>query len=204
MPTRIVADVDSLERATVQAVAPEYLDETVPGWLLPMDPGTVGRAQCAVPLSHGESDPALIDTHIERYRARGFAPAWRLPDLPSFTPFHVELGRRGFTRRQPTLTQVCSVADLLQRLPATPGPEAALQDRPDAAWLAMFLGEGLTRWTAPAARAPWPVRSAHVTRACASRAPRWPAALQVTATAGSACTACARRRPTGAAGWPVP
>lgn len=140
---RVVADVDSLERATVQAVAPEYLDDTVPGWLLPMDPGTVGRAQCAVPLSHDEADPALIDVHIERYCARGFAPAWRLPDLPSFTPFHVALGRRGFTRRQPTLTQVCPVADLLERLPATPGPEAALQDRPDAAWLAMFLGEGL-------------------------------------------------------------
>ena len=92
---RVVADVDSLERATVQAVAPEYLDDTVPGWLLPMDPGTVGRAQCAVPLSHDEADPALIDVHIERYRARGFAPAWRLPDLPSFTPFHAELGRRG-------------------------------------------------------------------------------------------------------------
>lgn len=140
---RVVADVDSLERATVQAVAPEYLDDTVPGWLLPMDPGTVGRAQCAVPLSHDEADLALIDVHIERYRARGFAPAWRLPDLPSFTPFHVALGRRGFTRRQPTLTQVCTVADLLERLPATPGPKAALQDRPDAAWLAMFLGEGL-------------------------------------------------------------
>ena len=31
---RGAADVDSLERATVQAVAPEQLDDTVPGWLL--------------------------------------------------------------------------------------------------------------------------------------------------------------------------
>ncbi|MCM3564254.1 GNAT family N-acetyltransferase [Hydrogenophaga intermedia] len=140
---RGAADVDSLERATVQAVAPEQLDDTVPGWLLPMDPGTVGRAQCAVPLSHAEPDVGLIDTIVQRYRERGFAPAWRLPDVPSFATFHTALGQRGFTRRQPTLTQATSVADLLERLPARPGPDAVLEDRPDAAWLAMFLGEGL-------------------------------------------------------------
>jgi ribosomal protein S18 acetylase RimI-like enzyme len=138
---RVAADVDSLERATVQAVAPEQLDDTVPGWLLPMDAGTVGRAQCAVPLSHAEPDAALIDTILQRYRARGFAPAWRLPDVPSFAAFHAALGQRGFTRRQPTLTQVAVVADLLQRLPAH--TDAVLDERPDAAWLAMFLGEGL-------------------------------------------------------------
>jgi GNAT superfamily N-acetyltransferase len=138
---RVAADVESLERATVQAVAPEQLDDTVPGWLLPMDPGTVGRAQCAVPLSHAEPDTALIDTIVQRYRVRGFAPAWRLPDLPSFAAFHAALGRHGFTRRQPTLTQVASVAGLLQGLPAH--TDAVLDDRPDAAWLAMFLGEGL-------------------------------------------------------------
>jgi ribosomal protein S18 acetylase RimI-like enzyme len=138
---RVATDVDSLERATVQAVAPEQLDDTVPGWLLPMDAGTVGRAQCAVPLSHAEPDAALIDAIADRYRARGFAPAWRLPDVPSFAAFHAALGQRGFTRRQPTLTQVAAVADLLSRLPEAAG--AVLEDQPDAAWLAMFLGEGL-------------------------------------------------------------
>lgn len=140
---RVATDVDSLERATVQAVAPEQLDDTVPGWLLPMDAGTVGRAQCAVPLAHTEPDRALINTIVQRYRARGFAPAWRLPDVPSFAAFHAALGQRGFTRSQPTLTQVAAVADLLERLPARPGPAAVLDERPDAAWLAMFLGEGL-------------------------------------------------------------
>lgn len=140
---RVAIDVGSLERATVQAVAPERLDDTVPGWLLPMDPGTVGRAQCAVPLSHAEPDLALIDTIIERYQAHGFTPAWRLPDVPSFAAFHAALGHRGFTRRQPTLTQVVAVVELLARLPARSGPDAVLEERPDAAWLAMFLGEGL-------------------------------------------------------------
>lgn len=134
-------DVASLERATVHAVAPEHVDDSVPGWLLPMDPGTVGRAQCAVPLSHAAPDAALIEPIVQRYRARGFAPAWRLPDLPSFAAFHAALGRHGFTRRQPTLTQVASVAGLLKGLPAHTG--AVLEDLPDAAWLAMFLGEGL-------------------------------------------------------------
>ncbi len=138
---RVATDVDSLERATVQAVAPEQLDDTVPGWLLPMDPGTVGRAQCAVPLSHAAPDVRLIDDIAERYRARGFTVAWRLPDVPAFAPFTQALGGRGFTRRQPTLTQVTRVADLLQRLPE--GPTAQLADAPDTAWLAMFLGEGL-------------------------------------------------------------
>ncbi len=140
---RVATDVDSLERATVQAVAPEQVDDTVPGWLLPMDPGTVGRAQCAVPLSHAEPEGALIDPIIERYRGRGFAPAWRLPDVPTFTAFHAALRQRGFTRRQPTLTQTTTVPDLLARLPAITGLDARLEDRPDAAWLAMFLGEGL-------------------------------------------------------------
>lgn len=142
-PPAVHADPESLERATVQAVAPERLDDSVPGWLLPMDPGTVGRAQCAVPLSHAEPDLTLVDTIVARYRACGFAPAWRLPDLPAFAGLHAALAQRGFTRRQPTLTQVAGVADLLARLPAHPGLAAVLEDRPDAAWLAMFLGAGL-------------------------------------------------------------
>jgi GNAT superfamily N-acetyltransferase len=139
------ADVESLERATLQAVAPEHIDASVPGWLLPMDGGTVGRAQCAVPLSHAEPDAALIDPIVQRYRERGFTPAWRLPDLPAFAGFHAALAARGFTRRQPTLTMTQAVDDLLQHPPAPHGDgiEVRLAERPDADWLAMYLGEGL-------------------------------------------------------------
>lgn len=138
------ATVEAIERNTVQAVAPESLDEGLPGWLLPMDRGTVGRAQCAAPLSHAAPDPALIDTITERYRASGFSVAWRLPELPEWAAFTQALGERGFVRTQPTQTHIAEAAELLRRLPGPPqGIELRLTDTPDAAWLAMFLGEGL-------------------------------------------------------------
>jgi len=136
--------VEAIERNTVQAVAPEQLDDGLTGWLLPMDRGTVGRAQCAVPLSHAAPDPALIDAIAERYRARGFPVAWRLPEWPEWAAFTQALGERGFRRTQPTQTHIAEVAELLRRLPDPPhGVELRLADAPDAAWLAMFLGEGL-------------------------------------------------------------
>jgi GNAT superfamily N-acetyltransferase len=138
------AVIEAIERNTVQAVAPERVDEGLPGWLLPMDRGTVGRAQCAAPLSHAAPDPALIDTIAERYRANGFSVAWRLPELPEWDAFTRALGERGFVRTQPTQTHIAEAAELLRRLPGPPqGIELRLTDTPDAAWLAMFLGEGL-------------------------------------------------------------
>jgi hypothetical protein len=35
-------DIEALERATVQVVSPQQLWE-LPGWLVPVDQGTVGR-----------------------------------------------------------------------------------------------------------------------------------------------------------------
>ncbi len=133
------ADVETLERATLQAVAPEAV-EVLPGWLLPMDSGTVGRAHSAVPLSHEQPEPAVLNAILKRYEARGFAPVLRLPDMASFQSLHRALQRQGFTRRQPTLTQTARVPDLLGLLP---GPSGELALAPDAAWLDMYLGEGL-------------------------------------------------------------
>lgn len=132
-------DVESLERATLQAVAPEAV-EALPGWLLPMDGGTVGRAHSAVPLTHERPDPGVLNTIVKRYEARGFSPVFRLPDIAAFESMQRALQRSGFTRRQPTLTQTARVADLLE-MPTVPAGELALA--PDAAWLAMYLGEGL-------------------------------------------------------------
>lgn len=133
------ADIEAIERATLQAVAPEVL-ETLPGWLLPMDHGTVGRAQSAVPLQHEPPDPHLLEPLLARYAARGFAPALRLPDLPAYAAFQQALQARGFHRQQPTLTQTAVLAQL-----APEGNDSAitLTAVPDAAWMAMFLGEGL-------------------------------------------------------------
>ena len=67
------ADVAAIERATLQAVSPERV-EALPGWLLPIDHGTVGRAKSAVPLSHAAPDLALIDDILACYRAAATRP----------------------------------------------------------------------------------------------------------------------------------
>lgn len=134
------ADIEAIERATVTAVAPERT-EVIDGWLLPMDTGTVGRARSAVPLHHGVQAPALIDTIAQRYRDAGRLPAFRLPDIPAFDAWIPELTARGFRREQPTLTQTGALDGLLALAGHT--ERVSLDPQPDAAWMAMFLGEGL-------------------------------------------------------------
>ncbi|RYZ01264.1 MAG: GNAT family N-acetyltransferase, partial [Comamonadaceae bacterium] len=65
--------IESIERATVAAVPPDTLAE-LPGWLLPLDGGTVGRAHSAVPLSHATPDLALLLQIEARYEAEGLSP----------------------------------------------------------------------------------------------------------------------------------
>jgi N-acetylglutamate synthase len=134
------ADIASIERATLTAVAPARVD-ALDGWLLPLDTGTVGRAHSAVPLHHGRHDPALIDILAQRYRDAGLRPVFRLPDLPAFEAWWPPLAARGFRREQPTLTQTGVLDGLLALAPDVDG--VSLDARPDAAWMAMFLGEGL-------------------------------------------------------------
>lgn len=134
------ADIEAIERATITAVAPERVG-ALDGWLLPLDTGTVGRAHSAVPLHHGVHDPALIDPITQRYRDAGLRPVFRLPDVPSFEAWWPVLADRGFRREQPTLTQTGALDGLLAL--ASDAEGVSLDPRPDAAWMAMFLGEGL-------------------------------------------------------------
>lgn len=134
------ADIESIERATLAAVAPERV-EARDGWLLPMDSGTVGRAHSAVPLHHGAHDPAVLVDIEQRYRDSGFRPVFRLAEVPAFESWRPALAARGFRREQPTLTQTGSLQGLLALAPHADG--VSLDERPDAAWMAMFLGEGL-------------------------------------------------------------
>jgi len=138
--TLSAADIASIERATLTAVAPERI-EAIDAWLLPMDPGTVGRAHSAVPLHHGLHALALIDEIAQCYRDVGCPAVFRLPDVPSFEPWWPALAARGFQRKQPTLTQTGTVDRLLNLARDT--ESVSLDPRPDAAWMAMFLGEGL-------------------------------------------------------------
>ena len=52
-------DVESIERATQDAFPPLAMEE-LPGWLLGLDPGKVGRAHSAAPLQHTEPDRAAV------------------------------------------------------------------------------------------------------------------------------------------------
>ena len=134
------ADIETIERATLTAVAPERV-EAIDGWLLPMDTGTVGRAHSAVPLHHGWHDLSLIDQIARRYRDAGLRPVFRLPEVPAFERWRPTLTQRGFRREQPTLTQTGGLDGLLALAGDARG--VSLDEGPDPAWMAMFLGEGL-------------------------------------------------------------
>lgn len=135
------ADIESLERATLQAVAPEQLLE-LPGWLLPMDSGTVGRALSAVTYRHGACEPAVLNQIVAAYRSAGFRPVLRIPELPAFDAARAHLAAMGFTHDQPTLTQVGRIDTVVTALSHLGTEGVSLEERPDAAWTAMFLGEG--------------------------------------------------------------
>ena len=132
--------VEDIERATLAAVCPQTVEE-LPGWLLPMNVGTVGRAISAVPLSHTfVGDVVALVANIEsRYVAHGFKAAFRLPDVANFVPMQQHLATLGYRMEQPTLVQTGSalamrhMADNLM---------AEVADSPDAAWAQLFLGDG--------------------------------------------------------------
>jgi len=139
--------VASIERATLDAVPPAAREEVGP-WLVALDAGPVGRAHSAAPLVHAPeaADPAHRDG-IERCFARqGLAPVYRLPALPAFEPFRRSLEGDGFTASKPARVQRCEVAGLLASLSLSrtaEGPHAVqLQTAPDAAWGAVFMGQG--------------------------------------------------------------
>ncbi len=133
-------DIANIERATITAVSPQAVEE-LPGWLLPFNSGTVGRAISAVPLSHDfQQDAASLVSQIEaRYRAHGFKAAFRLPDVASFAPLHQYLATLGYRKEQPTLVQTGHVLAMRQLVDR---PKAEVADKPDAAWAQLFLGEG--------------------------------------------------------------
>jgi len=130
------ADVETLERATVEAVAPNEMLE-IGGWLVALDGGTIGRAKSAVPLSH-DLGPQALDEIEAAYRQRGLKPAFRIADVPGLEAVRAELRRRGYPVEQPTIFETGVVRDMA----AFSEGSAAILDRPSDAWGAVFLGEG--------------------------------------------------------------
>ncbi len=131
-------DIADLERATLDAVAPHAV-EALPGWLLPFDVSTIGRATSAVPLSHALQDADIVHTIADRYATRGLTPAFRVADVPALANIHRELQRMGYRPEQPTQVQTGSARHMLQVL--APG-QAILTTQPTSAWSDVYLAPG--------------------------------------------------------------
>lgn len=131
--------VESLERATLAAVAPAEVLE-LDGWLVGLDPGTIRRAASAVPLRHDPPlDLGVLDRIEAAFRSCGLAPAFRLADDAHFDALRGELTVRGYVAEQPTLVKTGTPQGLVAVSSAEPGEAAP---SPDAGWGAVFLGEG--------------------------------------------------------------
>lgn len=136
------ADIANIERATLDAVAPQVVDDTLPGWLLPFEATTIGRAKSAVPLQH---EGLSVDdiTHIaQRYRQHQLAPAWRLAVTPGLQPLLHALRRQGYSPQQPTLVQTGKTGTLAR---APYRHTVVLRHAPDAAWRSVYTAPGFDR-----------------------------------------------------------
>lgn len=131
-------DIETIERATLAAVAPEALEE-ISGWLLPFDSGTVGRATSAVPLAHTSPDPRSLRQIEERYAARGRPAVLRIPCAAAFDRLREALARSGYAASKPTQVHTASTS-VVQQV-STDAP-ADIASQPDAGWAEVFLGEG--------------------------------------------------------------
>ena len=130
--------IEAIERATLAAVGAATVHE-LPGWLLGLEPGTVGRAHSAVPLQHAAPDEALIPIIEARYAAHGLSPVFRLPLVASFKAARTALMQRGYASVQPTLVQVGSAGAMAAQFS---GSGAELAATPCEGWVSVFLGEG--------------------------------------------------------------
>lgn len=136
--------IERIERATLDAVRPQQVQE-LPGWLLPMDPGTVGRAHSAVPLQHVPPTVEELEGVAQCYVQNGWHPVLRLPDLPAWMPVNTQLLERGWHRSKPTCVMTAAVTLLAQRAVVVLPADVALHltDSASAEWTALFLGPGM-------------------------------------------------------------
>ncbi len=138
LPPLTDAEIESLERATLDAIAPPVV-EALPDWLIPLEASTVSRAKSAVPLRHQGLDPAVLPTIAARYAAQGLPAAFRVADVAGLQPVHTALARLGFAPQQPTLVQVGRVHGIRQVFST---PPTAVSTEPSAAWAAACVAEG--------------------------------------------------------------
>jgi GNAT superfamily N-acetyltransferase len=130
------ADIEAMERATVDAVAPPEVLE-IGGWLVPLDDTTVGRAKSAVPLSHSPRFDVLPQI-LAAYAERDLPAALRIADVPALEDARNYLADQGFRPSKPTLVKTGDVA----RLAAFAAGPVEVLDAPDEGFASVFLGEG--------------------------------------------------------------
>ncbi len=131
-------DIESLERATLDAVAPSQLIE-IAGWLVPIDRSTIGRATSAVPVRHEGLQIADIDAIKAIYDAHGLPAKFRMPEALATSPVHAALAQRGYVAEQPTLVQIANSA-----LIAAAGQKAdvVVRSTPSADWKSVYVASG--------------------------------------------------------------
>lgn len=137
-PSDASAGVDSIERATLQAVAPRRVEQ-LGDWLVPLDEGPIGRARSAVPLRHRDVDVAMLPVIEDLYRRHALPPAFRIADSAGLRPVEERLAAGGLHARQPTLVQI---GELPTMRSVGDGEPAEVSAAPDDAWAQVFLGEG--------------------------------------------------------------
>lgn len=131
-------DIESLERATLDAVTPPEVED-LDGWLLPFDRSTIGRAISAVPLRHDGGPVSVLQAIEARYLAHDLRAAFRVADVPGLAAVRTEMARLGYHPQQATLVQIGSAARMRELGGAQP---AHVSSTPDEAWAAPFLTAG--------------------------------------------------------------
>lgn len=135
------ADIESLERATLDAVAPPHVED-FPGWLLSMDNSTIGRAISAVPLRHTDLRGDDISAIEARYVSRNHCARFRVADTPSLQSLHNAMRAKGYVATQATLVQTAPLSALAQCVAPYLGLNLQVSDTPTSGWGKVYTSEG--------------------------------------------------------------
>lgn len=131
-------DIAAIERATLDAVCPAEVHE-IPGWLLPYDPLPIGRAQSAVPLSHGALSLEALHTVQAHYQQCNWPTVFRLPEQVLSPAVTTALQTMGYTPDAPVHVQVAPTRKLLE---LAASEQVVIQARPTPPWASVYTADG--------------------------------------------------------------
>ena len=131
-------EVESIERATVDAVCPPDRMELA-GWLLPFDNASVGRAKSAVPLKHANTERKTLEAIYAQYINRHLQPNFRVADVAALSDVQRNLIEMGLKPHGPVLVQIGQSHQI--RSVSTSSP-ATISNQPTAQWASVYTAEG--------------------------------------------------------------